>query len=153
MLRVAFFVAGLVATGAACAGCNRSARLPVSGTVAVDGQPLASGEIAFAPASPGQGNSAGAAIERGKYSISAEQGLLPGDYKVSIHAFRGTGRKTWDGMGEPTAPESQKKYVEQLEQYIPSRYNEATELTASVRSGKSKDLNFDLQIGGGRSAK
>jgi len=152
MLRVALLVAGLIAA-AAFAGRNRSTRLPVSGTVTIDGQPLASGEIAFAPASPGQGSSAGAAIERGKYSISADKGLLPGDYKVSIHAFRGTGKKTWDGMGEPTAPESQKKFVEQLEQYIPPRYNEATELTAPVRAGKSKDLNFDLQIGGGKSAK
>jgi len=153
MLRAALFIAVLTATAAACAGCNRSARLPVSGTVTVDGQPLASGEIAFAPAAPGQGNTAGAAIERGKYSISAEQGLLPGDYKVSIHAFRGTGKKNWDGMGEPTAPESQKKYVEQLEQYIPPRYNDATELTASLRSGKSNNLNFELQIGGSKNAK
>jgi hypothetical protein len=153
MLRVVFVVAAFVAIAAAFVGCNRSTRLPVSGTVTVDGQPLAGGEIAFAPASPGQGNSAGAAIERGKYSISADKGLLPGDYKVLIHAFRGTGKKTWDGMGEPTAPESQKKYVEQLEQYVPTRYNEATELTASIRPGKSNNVNFDLQIGGGKSAK
>jgi hypothetical protein len=152
MLRVAFLVTGLGLAAAACAGCNRSGRVPVSGTVTVDGRPLASGDIAFTPAS-GQGSSAGAAIERGRYSISAEQGLLPGDYKVSIHAFRGTGKKTWDGMGEPTAPESQKKYVEQLEQYIPSRYNDTTELTASVRSGKNNNVNFDLQIGGTKSAK
>ena len=153
MLRALLLIAVLTAAAAACAGCNRSGRLPVSGTVTVDGQPLASGDIAFAPASPGPGNSAGAAIERGKYSISAEQGLLPGDYKVSIHAFRGTGKKNWDGMGDPTAPESQKKYVEQLEQYIPPRYNDSTELTASIRPGKANSLNFDLQIGGSRSAK
>jgi len=143
----------LIVVAALCVSCNRSARVAVSGSVMVDGQPLAAGDIAFIPASLGQANSAGAAIDRGKYSIPAQQGLLPGDYKVTIHAFRGTGKKTWDGMGEPTAPVSQKKFVEETEQFIPSRYNDATELTASIRAGKTNTLTFDLQVAGGRVAK
>ena len=137
----------------ALVGCGGNAgRGAVKGTVTVNGEPLKAGDIAFVGASAG-GPSAGASIADGHYQIAADKGPVAGEYLVQIRAFRGTGKKTWDGMGEPTAAESQKKYVEQLEQYIPSRYNDATELTASFRSGKSNNVNFDLQSGGTKSAK
>src|SRR5690349_8547099 len=97
-------------------GCRSSQRLAVSGRVSAAGQPLESGNINFVPVAGG--GSAGAPIDKGAYSIDAERGLLPGDYKVTIHAFRATGKKTWDGMGEPNAPAAQKHYVEELAQYI-----------------------------------
>src|SRR6476620_5618956 len=91
----------------AAAGCGSASRAGVSGSVSVNGQPLEAGDLSFSPVAPQGGPTAGAAIVRGKYKVPAEQGLLPGPYKVQIHAFRGTGKKTWDGMREPRASASQ----------------------------------------------
>jgi hypothetical protein len=134
-------------------GCGSSGRVAVSGVVTVNGQPLEGGDIAFTPVSPDRGPSGGAAITHGTYRIPAEQGLLPSQYNVQIHAFRGTGKKTWDGMGEPNAPASQKHFVEEMEQYIPSKYNDATELAATIVVGKTNRLDFDLQIAADRKSK
>jgi len=152
MLRIALTVV-LLAMVAVGSGCGRGARIAVKGTVAVNGQPLDSGDISFAPLSPGGGPTAGAEIRRGAFSIPSEQGLLPGDYKVQIHAFRGTGKKTWDGMGEPNAPASQKHYVAEMEQYIPPQYNDASELKATIAAGKRNDLALDLKVPAGGKAK
>jgi hypothetical protein len=145
MLRVALAIV-LMATVAAWSGCGKSSRIAVKGNVLMNGQPLESGDISFAPISPGGGPTAGAEIKRGSFHISAVQGLLPGDYKVQIHAFRSTGKKTWDGMGEPNAPANQKHYVEEMEQYIPAQYNDATELKATIAAGKTNAVDFDLTI-------
>ena len=138
-----------IAIVAGTSGCSRSSRAAVSGKVAMNGEPIASGDIAFVPVSLGQGAAGGAPIERGQYDIRADQGLAPGDYKVAIHAFHRTGKKTWDGMGEPSAPASQKHYVEELEQYIPTKYNDATELKATIVAGKVNRLSFDLRVSAG----
>src|SRR5438094_4586 len=91
-------------------GCG-SGRVIVQGTVTVNGQPLESGVISFTPAA-GQGASAGTDIEHGSFGLR-KASLPPGEYLVAINAFRGTGKKTWNGMGEPNAPASQKHYVEE----------------------------------------
>jgi len=141
----------LVAMLSVMSGCDGSNRVVVQGTVTVNGQPLEAGVISFVPVS-GQGAGAGTEIEHGAYGIRAK-GLLPGEYKVAINAFRGTGKKTWDGMGEPNAPTSQKHYVEEIEQYIPAQYNDATELKSTITAGKANNLKFDLQIASGRKSK
>jgi hypothetical protein len=128
---------------AAVWGCGSSGQITVQGTVTVNGQPLESGVVALTSVD-GRGATAGTPIERGSFHLQAK-GLVPGEYKVAINAFRKTGKKTWDGMGEPNAPASQKHYVEETEQYIPARYNDATELTATLKAGATNDLKFDLQ--------
>jgi hypothetical protein len=132
-------------------GCGGAGGVVVQGTVTVNGQPLKSGAISFNPIS-GQGAAAGAEITNGTYGVRA-QGLLPGEYRVAINAFRGTGKKTWDGMGDANVPASQKRYVGELEQYIPAKYNDQTELTATIAAGKINHLKFDLQITAGRTPK
>src|SRR5262245_13144757 len=133
----------LVTLLAALTGCGGSGRIIVEGTVTMNGEPLQSGAISLIPIS-GQGVPAGTEISNGVYRIRA-QGLLPGEYKVTINAFRGTGKKTWDGMGDSNAPASQKRYVVEMEQYIPARYNDSTELKATLVAGKANELKFDLQ--------
>jgi hypothetical protein len=127
---------------AAVLGCN-SGRAIVQGTVTVNGEAVESGMISFIPVA-GQGVSAGTDIEHGRFGLRTG-GLPPGDYRVEIHAFRGTGKKTWNGMGEPNAPVSQKHYVEETEQYIPAKYNDSTELIATIVASKANELKFDLQ--------
>src|SRR5262245_38724732 len=127
-------------------GCGKSSRIAVKGAVAINGEPLGSGVIAFSPLAASGGPTAGAEIKRGAFNIPAEQGLLPGEHKVQIYAFRRTGKKTWDGMGEPNAPASHKHYVEEMEQYIPAQYNDATELKAPIAAGRANDVKFDLKV-------
>jgi dipeptidyl aminopeptidase/acylaminoacyl peptidase len=61
-------------------------RFPVSGTVTLNGQPLAEGHIAFHPTEPG-GHSALGIIRDGRFTlrtVDPNDGALPGSYKVTI---------------------------------------------------------------------
>jgi dipeptidyl aminopeptidase/acylaminoacyl peptidase len=63
-------------------------RFPVSGTITVEGQPLAGGTIVFHPTDP-QGRRATGVIRDGRYAMTTlnpDDGALPGDYKVSIES-------------------------------------------------------------------
>lgn len=132
---------------AASAGCNGGKLTVVQGSVTVNGQPLESGAISLTPIS-GQGAAAGAEISQGKFEIRAS-GLTAGEYSAAINAFRRTGKKTWDGMGDERAPASQKHYVEETEQYLPAKYNAQTELTATLLAGQVNQLKFDLNAATG----
>ena len=73
------------------AGCGdgRGVRVPVSGTVTIDGAPLAFGSILFEPLAGGENNrSGGGALESdGTFRVSAYtafDGLPPGQYRVAI---------------------------------------------------------------------
>src|SRR5262245_26079522 len=110
-------------------GCGETSnRGAVRGQVTVNGEPLELGDITFVSTGSAAVPSSGAAIVKGSYEISSEQGPMAGQYQVQIRAFRGTGRKSWDGVGDERAPASQKNYVEDMGQFIPSKYNDASEL-------------------------
>ena len=67
------------------AGCNDdSKRYGVSGTVTLNGEVLKDGVVTFVPVSPESPTQGSAAVAAGKFRISAEQGLAPGMYKISI---------------------------------------------------------------------
>jgi hypothetical protein len=133
------------------AGCGEaSQRAAVKGKVTVDGAPLPTGVIEFLPVDKQSGQPGGAAIEAGQYAISADKGLLAGEYLVQIRADRPTGKKVWDGMGDERWPASKKNFVDQMEAYIPARYNDRTELRARIESGKLNVYDFELQLGGKR---
>ncbi len=75
-------------------GCgNSGGRLPVSGSVTLDGVPLANGEIIFVPISGTKGPTAAGEILAGKFKIPAAKGPIAGSYRVEITAERATGRK------------------------------------------------------------
>jgi hypothetical protein len=91
----------IAAFAALSAGCAQDplGRHAISGTVNVDGAPLESGHISFHP-TEGQATSGGAVVAAGKYTVPREGGLVPGKYKVSIHApAPGTG-----GQGAASGP-------------------------------------------------
>lgn len=67
------------------AGCRRSIETAsVSGRVALDGQPVANGTIAFLP-TDGKGPTAGGVVAGGAYEVAR---LAPGPKIVRIEAFR-----------------------------------------------------------------
>src|SRR5689334_16793809 len=83
-LPLLFSAIGLVAPGCSGSG-DELPREAVSGTVKLDGQPLANGAIQFTPDSGGA-TSGGSTITDGQYSIEQENGLVPGSYKVAVNA-------------------------------------------------------------------
>ena len=108
MRRLNLAIVVLVALGLAV-GCSGSGddlpREPVSGTVTLDNQPLASGSISFIPVSGSGGG--GGAITDGKFSIAREGGLVPGSYTVAIYASATQGEQTKPKMASGTRKESQ----------------------------------------------
>ena len=123
-------------------GCGGDAnRVGVSGSVRVDGQPLESGSISFLPAAGTGGPTAGAEIRQGTYSVPAESGPAPGKYDVRIKATRKTGRRIKDGFSHP--PDDM---VDEIEQFLPAKYNTQSELTAELKPGTNKGVDFELRL-------
>ncbi|MCE9560957.1 MAG: hypothetical protein K8U57_02775 [Planctomycetes bacterium] len=119
-------IAGL----ASLAGCGggSSDDSDVSGTVNIDGKPLAEGQIIFESADGSKAPAAGT-IKAGQYSLKT----APGVKKVKITATR-PGKKVDPMMG--AAPQ---------EALIGPDYNSATKLTAEVKPGKNADVNFEVK--------
>src|SRR5262249_43246424 len=113
----------------------------------VDGSPLPQGSIEFIPLDPRMGQTGATGIKDGQYAISAERGLVAGEYRVQIRALKPTGKKYWDGMGDERRPASQKNYVEEMKPYIPARYNDQSTLKAKVEPGKVNEFDYNLEIG------
>jgi hypothetical protein len=140
-------VALLVCVGWMACGCGGSPRAAVRGMVTIDGAPLPEGSIDFIPVDAHAAQTAGAKISQGEYEIAADRGLRPGEYRVQIRAVRPTGKKIWDGMGDERAPASTKRMVDQVESYVPARYNDRTELRAKIELRKINVCDYALFLG------
>jgi hypothetical protein len=119
------FMAGLLLSMALLTGCGEGGpkTYPVAGTVTFESKPIAEGDILFVPEDSTQAPD-GARIENGKY----EARVKPGKHRVQIKAMReGAGEAEKGAMGELIKPK---------EQYLPPKFNEATELTVEVPGGK-----------------
>ena len=83
-IRVAL-VCGFILT-LATIGCGGSeddlGRVAVSGTVSVDGSPLATGTLSFVP--KGDGPACGAGVVDGVFEITHDKGPIPGEYDVRL---------------------------------------------------------------------
>ena len=71
----------------ACAGCGKSGdqypRVPISGAVKLDGQPLMKGYFTFEPMEK-QPTQSGGMIRDGKFDVRRKAGPVPGKYSVAI---------------------------------------------------------------------
>jgi hypothetical protein len=90
--RHAVWSMAVVVTAAFMSGCGGAAtdnlaREAVWGEVLLDGNPAKSGVITFVPDSAGLPAQGGGPIIEGKFSVSKEQGLVPGKYRVVINAL------------------------------------------------------------------
>ena len=142
--RRGLLVLWLTAASLASAGCAGSAddlpREAVSGTVTLDGEPLASGAIQFFPATNAGGIavSGGSPVEGGRFWIARENGLVPGRYNVAINAAEPEShdRRTKGAVRKGFAP---------IKDLIPAKYNAKTTLKVEIDKGGSDSLKFDLQ--------
>ena len=107
-------------------GCAEK-KFEVSGTVKYEGQPIAKGYISFIPEKGGQGG--GGPITNGQYSIS----VPPGRCKVIINASKMTKL--------PEGETGMLGKTEEEREYIPTRYNAESKLTADVAGNMTLDFN------------
>ena len=119
------------------AGCGgHDGRRAIEGTVTLDGEPLAKGTITFRPQPGTSSPTAGATISGGRFSVPGDKSVLAGTFRVEIIATRKTGKKSQDPILGIM--------VDEVEQYLPARYNQQSELTAEVTDAKRTPLNFAL---------
>lgn len=135
-------IAGLTLFGflwtAGCGGPSGPERAEVFGTVTFDGEPISQGSISFLPQEGTNGPSAGGLIVDGKYDVS-ERGPALGSYRVEIQSSRKTGKKI--EAGPPSPPGTM---IDEIEMYIPTKYNRESGLTVEVKSGRN-EFNFKLE--------
>lgn len=133
--RRAAWPAGLLVALAALAGCDSGPKTgEVTGTVTVDDQvPPDGSSITFIP-TDGKSPSAGATLDKGKYTARVSVGPA----KVEIRAPRSikAAKARTEGPG-PGGPAN-------IEESLPARYNDKTELTFDVQSGRN-EKNWDLK--------
>lgn len=121
-------------------GCSQSApnRVIVEGRVSYNDEPVANGQISFIPTEANPGPVSGGPIKDGKYVAQARGGVPLGKHRVEITAYRPM-KSTGGPVGEGLP----------AEQYLPSQFNQRSELTALVEPAPNpKTLDFDLKSRG-----
>jgi hypothetical protein len=123
-----FLVAALAAL--LIAGCSGEARLyPVSGSVSLDGQPVADGDIMFVSLDGVRGPDPGK-IKDGNYALKTTEGKKR--VEISASKIRPGGAR--GGGGEPVP-----------EEFIPARYNMESKLGADVQPNNKNRFDFSLE--------
>src|SRR5262245_15814682 len=119
-------IAGLLLALLLTASCSDgSATGEVAGSVNIDGKSPDTGSIAFIPAD-GKSPTAGGEIKDGKYTARVPVGTA----KVEIRVPKIVGKKKlYNTPDSPVQPI--------MEEVLPSRYNDKTELTLDVKSGRN----------------
>ena len=120
-------------------GCDSG--IKIHGKISVNGTPLDEAQIQFVPVTSTGGDQLGTVVSKGEYTFADPDRLKEGQYQVQIRAYKSSGKKIWDGMGDGT----NKNMVDDLKQYIPAKYNDTSELKVAIKAGNN-EFNTDLQF-------
>lgn len=131
-VRFAGWVVALLAAAAVAGGCADDKTAEVTGTISVDGNPAEKGSISFVPAD-GKSPTAGSEIKNGKYAAKVPLGTA----KVQVRVPKVVGKKKL--YNTPDSP-----VQDILEEALPGRYNDKTELQYEVKPGKN-EKDWDLK--------
>ncbi|HEX5446187.1 MAG TPA: hypothetical protein VFW87_20330 [Pirellulales bacterium] len=138
---------------AGCGKADKAAKLdltPVSGTITLDGKPLADADVGFsyldvAPA--GFFGSAARTDSQGRYELQTgdKKGAPAGSYRVVVSrvvARSGVAIKPEEGLDL-----AQLSAAGEVTQTVPAKYTEkaTTDLQTTVEKGKADGYNFDLK--------
>jgi hypothetical protein len=132
---VGFVAFALLGCGGGGGASHKDKRFPLSGKVTLDGTPVDGGTITFQVQGENQ-RPAGGRILNGEYSVPEDSGANEGTYRVEIRLPKPTGKQRKD--------EDTGEMVDIVQEAIPKKYNDASELKAEVGPGKT-EFNFDLQ--------
>lgn len=129
--------ASAMLTFAGCGGTDVPSLANVSGTIQMDGKPLASASVMFIPENgrPSTGMTDSSGYYTMSYSEQAD-GVVPGPCRVMISTGKPR-QENEDGESEPGIPET-----------VPMKYNVNTTLVFDVKSGTSNTAHFSLTGGG-----
>lgn len=136
------FLSCVVLTALFVSGCGAAkdplGRLPISGTVTLDGVPLDKGAIRFEPQDAQAGTPSGAMIDKGRYELPRDQGLAPGVYRVILTAAEAsTENRTADEiMNNPGPPPKE---------LIPPSYNRQSKITVEVKAQGPNQFDFPIK--------
>lgn len=125
----------------ATVGCGTDdglGRRAVSGTITLDGTPLADGSIAFEPVDKSTTSSAGV-IARGKYSITRQQGLPQGKYRVVVNAL-----KPGTGMTLPAGKSPGEEVGTPQQELIPPDWNTKSQNFIEVTESSSTEFKHEI---------
>jgi hypothetical protein len=138
LCRTALKLLGVCAVFAGLAGCGDSGakRYAVSGEVKFQGKPLDQGAVTFLAQDPSLASGGGALIKDGRYSIPAQHGLLPGQYRVMVTSASPGSESDPDALPGPAGPLPKDR--------ISPRYNTQTTLTAEVKAGGPNTFHFEV---------
>lgn len=124
-----FMAASACALGCGAQDPNRG---EVTGIVTVNGQPVATGAVAFSPVD-GQSSTSGGKIVDGKYTVKASTGTS----RVAIRVPKIIGeKKLYNTADSPVRPV--------MKESLPPEYNDRTTLMLDVQPG-ANEHNFELQ--------
>lgn len=117
-------------------GGGTDGRAPVTGTVTIDGTPLAAGTVTLFK---DNGSAGVGTITNGSFTIleaAGSEGIQPGSYKVGV--------QSWET--EPGGVNADGEIVAEGKSRIPVKYNspETSTLTAEIPDGGTA-LTFDLK--------
>ena len=128
---------------AVIAGCGAETEpCSVSGTVTFQGKTIEEGVIQFRSLDGDTPVDGQAEIVNGKYSVSEEEGLVPGKYTVSISAWR----KAAKPKRRFETLEGDKGGNVDVEAYIPEKYNLDTQLKCTLKAGKNSGEEFNFKL-------
>lgn len=121
--------------------------VPASGTVKLDGKPLANAGLMFIPATGGKTAGAyGMTDENGKYELTtgagqkSYKGAVAGDYKVCVSVMVGTD-------GKPLPPDPEKPPAMRAgRESLPPKYSEPMSTTLKVTIGPSGGDKYDIDV-------
>jgi hypothetical protein len=122
----------LVVAGCGSSGSREPQRFVVSGTVTLDGKPLASGMVFFKTVATGAIDTFD--VKDGRFEGKAQ----PGDRRVEICAYEPIKRA---GPAANLQPQFQDKIQRNT---IPPQYNDKSTLTAKVRQDAPNEFSFEL---------
>jgi hypothetical protein len=150
-------VSSLVTVGIVLAGCSNSSRpptYPVTGTVTLQGKPLAGAVITFVPTAKDSDAASAITDAAGKYALTTWQagdGARPGEYRVKVSKQEQAAVDPSKMVQNLTIEEEQKIYVESkkapppAKSLIPNKYqdDQTSGLTHKV---EDKPTTFDIKI-------
>lgn len=120
-------------------GCGPATdRLPLSGTVTLDGAPLDRGTVRFTNDGPTATKSAGALIRDGEFLIPREKGLPPGTYRLQITSPDRSGQMVRVGAG----PNNPGMFV--AKERIPESYNVRSEHVVELTASGENKFSFTI---------
>jgi hypothetical protein len=132
------------------AGCGSGEepppRVPVTGDVTLNGEPLKSGVIRFIPDAATTGPAAMATINDGQYVLTDEDGPIFGHHRVEIEATNYLGFELDDEQAYAAYATAGGAPIGNNP--IPANYNRQTTLAAEVTSEDGHEFDYDLQIVG-----